>query len=175
MFNIKPFKISVSEELLNQIAKQINDYPWHLMPDGLDWSYGTNKAYLMELCDYWVKTFDWRKSEQELNKFCQFTTDIDEINLHFIYEKGIGENPTPLLISHGWPGSIAEFSKIIEPLTNPEKFGGNSNDSFDVIAPSLPGFGFSSAPKRPWGPRKTDEAFFFCCFFYFVYCLVNGV
>ena len=76
MFNIKPFKISVSEELLNQIAKQINDYPWHLMPDGLDWSYGTNKAYLIELCDYWVKTFDWRKSEQKLNKFCQFTTDV---------------------------------------------------------------------------------------------------
>lgn len=154
MSNIKLFNISISEEILNKIKKQVNDYPWHLMPDGLDWTYGTSKTYLKELCDYWTTTFDWRKSEQELNKFNQFTTSIDEMDIHFIHEKGIGENPTPLLISHGWPGSISEFLKIIEPLTNPKKFGGISSESFDVIAPSLPGFGFSSAPKRPWGLRK---------------------
>ncbi|MCP4937103.1 MAG: epoxide hydrolase 1, partial [bacterium] len=97
--------------------------------------------------------FDWRKQEELLNKFPQFTAKVDGIDIHYIHEKGSGPSPTPLLISHGWPGSVAEFQHIIEPLAHPQRFGGREEDAFDVIAPSLPGFGFSGRPSRPMGPR----------------------
>ena len=92
-----------------------------------------------------------------LNRFPQFKADVNGINIHFIHEIGSGSAPTPLLISHGWPGSIAEFMEIIEPLAHPERFGGNVEDAFTVIAPSLPGFGYSDRPPRPWGPRKMAD------------------
>jgi microsomal epoxide hydrolase len=129
------------------------------MPDDGGWAYGTSKAYLKSLCDYWVEEYDWRKAEAELNHFNHFTVEIDSINIHFIYEKGSRDASTPLLISHGWPGSIAEFKKIIEPLAHPERFGGKSEDAFDVIAPSLPGFAYSGQPPHPYGPRKMASIF----------------
>ena len=109
---------------------------------------------MKELCAYRVDHFDWRAQEAALNKFSQFVATVDGIDLHFIHEKGSGPNPTPLMISHGWLGSIAEFQQIIEPLTHPERHGLDPNLSFDVIAPSLPGFGYSGRPPHPWGPRK---------------------
>ena len=110
--------------------------------------------YLRELCAYWVNDFDWRAQEKRLNSFSQFIAPADDINMHFIYEQGSGDAPMPLMISHGWPGSVAEFLDLIEPLAHPERFGGDPSDSFTVIAPSLPGFGFSGRPPRPYGPRK---------------------
>ena len=104
--------------------------------------------------NHWINNFDWRKHEIELNKFSNFKTNVNEIEIHFIREKGSGENPTPLLLMHGWPGSVIEFLHIIEKLAHPERFGGNIEDSFDIIVPSLPGFGFSGKPSQPQGPRK---------------------
>lgn len=149
-----PFSISVPDDVLAHIKQRVASYPWHEMPDDGGWNYGTNMGYMRELCDYWVNTFDWRKQEAKLNEYPQFTVPIDGINMHYIIEKGSGSHPMPLLLSHGWPGSVAEFSKLIEPLAHPERFGGNIEDAFDVVVPSLPGFGFSGRPPRPYGPRK---------------------
>ena len=156
---IHPFRIDVPETDLQQIRSRVLAFPWHAIPQLEGWEYGSNLAYMRELCSYWVNEFDWRKQEDAINKFPQFKARIDGADVHFIYEKGSRANSEPLLISHGWPGSVTEFRNIIEPLAHPERFGGNIEDSFDVIAPSLPGFGFSSAPPRPWGPRKMAGIF----------------
>lgn len=149
----QPFKISVPEEDLADIRNRIAAFPWHEMPDDGGWGYGTNLDYMKNLCDYWLAEYDWRKHEEELNRFSHFRADVDGIDMHFIHEKGSGSAPMPLLISHGWPGSVAEFKNIVEPLAHPERFGGDLADSFDVIAPSLPGFAWSERPPRPYGPR----------------------
>jgi microsomal epoxide hydrolase len=151
---IKPFQFHVSDATLEDIRKRVADYPWHEMPDDGGWDYGTNMDYLRTLCDYWVNDFDWRAQEARINSFAQFTAPVDGIDMHFIAEQGSGPNPMPLMISHGWPGSVAEFYDLIEPLAHPERFGGDLEDAFTVIAPSLPGFGFSGRPPRPYGPRK---------------------
>ena len=111
------------------------------------------------LCTYWAEEYDWRKHEAEINRFSQFKAEIDDIDIHFIYEKGSGTNPKPLIISHGWPGTIVEFLDFIDLLAHPEKHGGKIEDAFDVVVPSLPGFGFSGRPPRPYGPRKMADVF----------------
>ncbi|MDC1132296.1 epoxide hydrolase [Candidatus Pelagibacter sp.] len=151
---IKPFKLDIPNKVLQEIYTKVKNYPWHEIPEDGGWEYGTNLEYMREISSYWAKDFDWRKHEIEINKFSNFTTVVEDIEIHFIHEKGSGSNPTPLLLMHGWPGSIVEFLHIIEKLAHPEKFGGNIEDAFDVIAPSLPGFGFSGRPSKPIGPRK---------------------
>ena len=151
---IKEFNINFTEKEISSIHQKIKEYPWSSISNLDGWDHGTNKTYLKELCDYWINNFDWRKHEIELNKFSNFKTNVNEIEIHFIREKGSNENSTPLLLMHGWPGSVIEFLHIIERLAHPEKFGGNIDDAFDVIVPSLPGFGFSGKPSRPIGPRK---------------------
>ena len=154
---IKEFNINFSDKEISSIYQKIKEYPWSSISNLDGWGHGTNKTYLKELCDYWISNFDWRKHEIELNKFSNFKTNVNETEIHFIREKGSGENPTPLLLMHGWPGSVIEFLHIIEKLAHPERFGGNIEDSFDVIVPSLPGFGFSGKPSQPQGPRKMAE------------------
>jgi len=156
---IKPFKVEISDKYLQNIYSKVKNYPWHEMPDDGGWNYGTNLDYMKEISKYWVEKFDWRKTEKEINKFKNFKSNIDGIDIHFIHEKGSGSNPKPLLLSHGWPGSILEFLHIIDQLAHPEKFGGKEEDAFDVIVPSLPGFGFSGRPSRPIGPRKMASIF----------------
>ena len=151
---IKYFKLNIPDKALQEIYTKVKNYPWHEMPDDGGWKYGSNLDYMKEISSYWVKDFDWRKHETEINTFSNFTTIVDDIEIHFIHEKGSGSNPTPLLHMHGWPGSVVEFLNIIEKLAHPEKFGGNIEDAFDVVAPSLPGFGFSGKPSKPMGPRK---------------------
>jgi pimeloyl-ACP methyl ester carboxylesterase len=151
---IKHFKVNIPDKVLEEIYAKVKNYPWHEMPNDGGWKYGSNLDYMKEISDYWVKDFDWRKHETEINKFSNFTTIVDDIEMHFIHEKGSGSNPAPLLLMHGWPGSVVEFLNIIEKLAHPEKFGGNIEDAFDVVAPSLPGFGFSGKPSKPMGPRK---------------------
>ena len=151
---IKPFKINIPDKTLVEIYTKVKNYPWHEMPDDGGWKYGSNLDYMREISNFWVNDFDWRKHEAEINRFSNFTTIVDDIEMHFIHEKGSGSNPTPLLLMHGWPGSVVEFLHIIEKLAHPEKFGGNTEDAFDVIVPSLPGFGFSGRPPKPIGPRK---------------------
>jgi len=156
---IKSYKVNIAEEVLNNIYKKVQKYPWHEMPDDGGWSYGTNLDYMKELSNYWVNKYDWKKTEEKINKFQNFKSNIDGIDIHFIYEKGSGTNPKPLLLSHGWPGSIVEFLHIIDKLAHPEKFGGKEEDAFDVVVPSLPGFGFSGRPSKPIGPRKIASIF----------------
>ena len=156
---IKEFNINFSDKEISSIYQKIKEYPWSSISNLDGWDHGTNKTYLKELCDYWINNFDWRKHEIELNKFSNFKTNVNESEIHFIREKGSSENSTPLLLIHGWPGSVIEFLHIIEKLAHPERFGGNIEDSFEVIVPSLPGFGFSGKPSQPQGPRKMAEIF----------------
>ena len=151
---ITDFNVNFTEKEISPIYQKIKDYPWNSIPDLEGWEHGTNKTYLKELCDYWINEFDWQKHEVEINKFQNFISNVDGIDIHFIKEKGTSPNSKPLLLMHGWPGSVIEFLHIINKLAHPEKFGGNEKDSFDVIIPSLPGFGFSGKPNKPIGPRK---------------------
>jgi len=154
---VKPFKLKIPNSLIQEIKDKVKKYPWHEMPNDHGWKYGTNLNYMKEISNYWVNDFDWNKHQEEINKFSNFTSKVEEIDIHFIHEKGSGTNPTPLLLMHGWPGSIVEFIHIIKKLAHPEKFGGNEDDAFDVIVPSLPGFGFSGRPSHPIGPRKIGK------------------
>ena len=156
---IRSFKINISNKIIKDINTKVANFPWHEMPDDGGWNYGTNLDYMKEISNYWVNKFNWRKMEEKINKFQNFKTNIDGIDIHFIHEKGSGSNPKPLLLSHGWPGSILEFLHIIDLLAHPEKFGGKEEDAFDVVVPSLPGFGFSGRPSRPIGPRKMASIF----------------
>ncbi len=153
------YTISAPDEILERIRARVAAYEWHEMPEDGGWTYGTNLDYMKELCEYWLEHFDWKEQEAALNHLSHFTAPVGDLDLHFIHEKGSGPSPLPLIISHGWPGSVVEFRDIIEPLAHPERFGGSINDAFDVVAPSLPGFGFSGKPKRPIGPRRVAELF----------------
>ncbi|MBT4092295.1 MAG: hypothetical protein HOE30_27715 [Deltaproteobacteria bacterium] len=151
-----PFNVSVSEKAIEYIKKRVTSYPWHEMPDDGGWDYGTNLDYMKELYDYWVNEYDWHKHEATINTFSHFKAPVSGIDMHYILEKGSGDQPLLLLISHGCPGSFVESLDIIEILAHPERFGGKEEDAFDVIVPSLPGFGFSGRPPHPYGPRALD-------------------
>ena len=154
---IKPYKVKISKKILQNIHSKVKNYEWHEMPDDGGWEYGTNLYYMKKFCKYWKNNFKWKNTEKKINNFKNFICNVDGIDIHFIHEKGSGIKPKALLLSHGWPGSIIEFLNIIDKLAHPEKFGGNKNDGFNVIVPSLPGFGFSGKPKRPIGPRKMSS------------------
>jgi microsomal epoxide hydrolase len=156
---IKEFNINFTKKEISLIYQKVKEYPWDSIANLEKWDHGTNKSYLKELCKYWITDFDWNKQETKLNKFSNFISTVDGNEIHFIKEKGSSPNSFPLLLMHGWPGSVVEFLDIIEKLAHPEKFGGDKKNSFDVIVPSLPGFGFSSKPTKPIGPRKMAEMF----------------
>ena len=146
MVGIEPFRIEVSDAVLKDLQDRLARTR---LPDEVPdtaWEYGTNLAYMRDLLDYWRTKYDWRKHEAELNRFKHFTTEVDGLKIHFIREEGRGPNPKPLLLAHGWPGSVYEFMEIIPMLTDPAAHGGEPRDSFTVIAPSLPGYGFSGHP-----------------------------
>lgn len=144
----EPFKINVPQAKLDEIMQRIRGYKFHDSPTDAGWKYGIDQTYLKKLVAYWRKDYDWRKTEREINRFPQFIAKIDGQNVHFIYEKGSGKNPQPLVLLHGFPYSFYSFLDVIEPLAHPERFGGNAEDGFDVIVPSLPGFAFSDAPQE---------------------------
>ncbi len=155
---IRPFTIDVPEAELDDLRRRLHDTRW---PDAEvvdDWSQGVPLAYVREVCRYWADDYDWRTSETALNRFDQFVTEIDGLDIHFIHHRSSNPDAIPLLITHGWPGSVVEFHKVIEPLTDPTAHGGVATDAFHVIAPSLPGFGFSGKPTRTgWGVEKIGE------------------
>lgn len=151
----RPFRIDIQEARLAQIRKRLADAQWPDIPEGTPWTYGCSAPELRALVDYWLTRYDWRAEESKLNRFPQFLARVDDYDLHFIHVKGAGPNPKPILITHGWPGSFVEFMKVIEPLTNPP----DPADAFSVVVPSLPGFGFSSKPKKPIGPRAMARLF----------------
>ena len=154
---VRPFSIAVPDEVLVDLRDRIarTRFPDEI---GTDWRYGTDLAYLKELLTYWGETFDWREEERRLNRFDQYTTRIDGLDIHFIHQRSSEANALPLLITHGWPSSIAEFAKIIGPLTDPVAHGGRAEDAFHVVAPSVPGFGFSDRPTAPgFGPDRIAD------------------
>jgi len=154
-----PFHLDVPKDRIAEIKARVAAYPWHEMPDDGGWNYGVNLDYMKEFCVYWVEEFDWYAQQDVINRFDHFTAPVDGVDLHFIHEMGSGPNPKPLIISHGWPGTVVEFLDFIDLLAHPERFGGDVEDAVDVVAPSLPGFGFSGRPPRPWGPRRMAAAF----------------
>jgi epoxide hydrolase len=155
---IRPFEIHVSDEAISDLKYRLANARLPAQIPGTGWEYGTNEQYLKELVDYWQTRFDWREQEAKLNSLDQFMTTIDGVPIHFIHQRSSNPDATPLMITHGWPGSIAEFRHIIGPLTEPQQYGGNAEDAFHVIAPSLPGFGFSGEPQeRGFNPERMAQ------------------
>lgn len=155
---ITPFRVEIPQSKLDDLARRLDQTRW---PDSLSdtkWQYGANLAYMKELTTYWRNQFDWRAQEKEMNSYNHFRMNLDGFNVHFIHERGSGPNPIPLMMIHGWPGTFWEMHRILPMLLDPEKYGGDPNDSFDVILPSLPGYGFSDRPSQPGmnGPRIAD-------------------
>ncbi|MCE7004230.1 epoxide hydrolase [Kibdelosporangium philippinense] len=146
---VRPFRIDISEEQLTDLRDRLARTRFAPALSGQDWTLGTPPGYLEELVEYWHTKFDWRAVEARLNELPQFLTEVDGQTVHFVHAKGVGPKPLPLLFSHGWPGSFYEVTKIIGPLTDPAAYGGDPADAFDVVAPSLPGFGFSPHPGTP--------------------------
>ena len=144
--NILPFKVDVPESKLQDLKARLDITRWPDEITGSEWDYGTNMAYLKELVEYWRTKFDWRAQEALLNNFSHFKAQVDGLGIHFIHEKGKGPNPIPLIVTHGWPGTFFEMHKIIPMLTDPASYGGDPVDAFDVVAPSMPGYGFSDHP-----------------------------
>ena len=153
--DVRPFKIHVDDSVLTDLRQRLarTRFPGEINTSS--WDYGTNLAYLKNLVSYWRDTYDWRAAERRLNQFDQFTTTIDGLDIHFVHQRSRNANAMPVVISHGWPGSFVEFTKIIPLLTDPAAHGGNAADAFHVVAVSLPGFGFSGKPtERGYGPER---------------------
>ena len=152
----RPFRVAVPKQQINRILARLRETQW---PDAIGtpgWSYGVSYQYLKDLTAYWTTRFDWRKVEERLNRYPQFMARIDDFDIHFLHVRGKGVRPLPIVLTHGWPGSVIEFLDAIGPLTDPAAHGGSAADAFDVVIPSLPGFGFSSKPKaNPAGPVTT--------------------
>ncbi len=156
---IKRFRIEVPEADLVDLRERLGRTRWPDQIDDTGWTLGTDTAYLRELCDYWQNEYDWRAEEKKLNAWDHFTTTIDGQNLHFVHARSKHENAFPLLITHGWPGSVNEFMKILPLLTDPEAHGGKAEDAFHVVCPSMPGYGFSGPTReRGWDPKRIAEA-----------------
>jgi microsomal epoxide hydrolase len=155
-----PFELHVNDDVLADLKARLTRVRWpDEVPDNR-WKYGTDLPYLKSLVEYWRDGYDWRKHEAKLNSFTQYKVKLAGIDLHFISEQGKGPAPMPLLLSHGWPGSVHEFYKILPMLTDPARFGGDPADAFTVIAPSLPGYAFSFTPNQPrFGVEQIADVF----------------
>jgi microsomal epoxide hydrolase len=152
---IRPYRIQASDDALRDLKERLARTRFPDEIDGAGWEYGTDLAYLKELVAYWRDGFDWRAAERRLNAFDQFTTTIDGVEIHFIHQRSRHPNAMPLALTHGWPGSVFEFTKIIGPLADPVGHGGGAEDAFHVVAISLPGFGFSGKPRdRGYSPER---------------------
>ena len=155
METITPFTIDIPDQQIEDLQKRIELTRWPEKECVDDWTQGIPLSYTKDLADYWANEYDWRQRETQLNRFTQFITNINDLDIHFVHQRSPHENAMPLLITHGWPGSIVEFHKVIEPLTDPTSFGGKAEDAFHVVCPTLPGYGFSEKPtKTGWGVEK---------------------
>ena len=149
----EPFRIQVPDAVLADLKARLANTRWPIEPKAPAWRYGADLAYVRSAIDYWQHKYDWRAAEAAMNKWPHYKADISGKKVHFLMEKGSGASPMPLLLTHGWPGSIVEFLDMIDPLAHPERHGGRNEDAFTVIAPSLPGYGFSDPPDAPITPR----------------------
>ena len=152
---IREFQIHADEEALVDLKRRLEQTRWPDAETPDDWSQGLPLAYAKELRDTWLNNYDWRAREAHYNRFPQFVTNIEGLDIHFIHRRSPVRNAAPLLMTHGWPGSVAEFHKVIDPLADPVAHGGTIGQAFHVVCPSLPGYGFSGKPTAPgWGVPK---------------------
>jgi microsomal epoxide hydrolase len=153
-----PFRVDIPQATIDRILHRVREAQWPDRLDATDWRYGANWDYMKALSEYWIKQFDWRKAEANLNRYPQFLARVGDYDIHFYHVKGRGPKPMPLILTHGWPGSVFEFLEAIGPLSDPASYGGSLDDAFDVVVPSLPGYGFSSKPNdKPIGRPTTAD------------------
>jgi epoxide hydrolase len=156
---IAEFRIEVADAELGDLRDRLGRVRWAERETVDDWSQGVPLVYLRELCDYWANAYDWRPTEARLNALPQFRTQIDGLAIHFLHVRSSLRDALPLVLTHGWPGSIIEFLEVIEPLTDPSAHGGDPGDAFHLVCPSLPGYGFSDKPTQPgWGIERIAAA-----------------
>jgi pimeloyl-ACP methyl ester carboxylesterase len=154
---VVPFRIDIPQADLDDLAQRLERTRWADVMDGAGWTYGADDDFMHDLIAAW-RSFDWRAREAELNRFPQFKARIDGEGVHFVHVRGRGPNPAPLILTHGWPSSFLEYLGLVGPLTDPAAHGGDPADAFDVIVPSLPGYGFSNRPTKPgMTPRRIAE------------------
>ncbi|HLZ05181.1 MAG TPA: epoxide hydrolase [Bradyrhizobium sp.] len=150
-----PFHIAVEDGILDDLKARLRNTRWPEAELVDDWSQGIPLKWIREICRYWAEDYDWRSREARLNRFAQFRAEVDALGVHFVHVRSPHADAMPLIITHGWPGSIVEFTKVIEPLTDPTAHGGNATDAFHLVCPSLPGFGFSDKPEiTGWGVER---------------------
>jgi epoxide hydrolase len=156
---ITPFRIDIPEADIEDLRQRLRQTRWPEPETVGDWSQGVPLAYLRELCEYWLESYDWRRCEESLNRIPQFHTEIDGVDIHFLHVTSPQPGALPLVMTHGWPGSVVEFRKVIGPLTDPVAHGGDTADAFDLVCPALPGYGFSGKPTEPgWGVARIADA-----------------
>ena len=155
---IRPFKIAISDDILNDLKQRLANTRWPEKETVKDWSQGIPLAYTQEVCDYWLNSYDWRTREALLNRYPQFMTELNGLDIHFIHARSPHPQARPLLMTHGWPGSMVEFQKVIGPLIDPVAHDGSAEDAFHVVCPALPGYGFSGKPNDTgWSIEKIAE------------------
>ncbi len=158
MSQVIPFEINIPDAQIDDLKERLARTRWPDAETVDDWSQGVPLAYMKEVCEYWRKDYDWVERERRLNRFPQFKTSLEGLDIHFIHVKSPEEDALPLVITHGWPGSIVEFQKVIGPLSDPVAHGGRAEDAFHVVCPSLPGYGFSDKPTGTgWGVEKIAD------------------
>jgi microsomal epoxide hydrolase len=157
---VTQFRIAFPRARINRIMAQLRDVEWPDAPEDADpWAYGASLPVMKDLVEYWRTQYDWSARQARMNQLPQFKARVEEYDLHFVHVPGSGSNPRPIVISHGWPNTFLEFIKVVDPLAHPEKHGGRVEDAFSVVVPSLPGYAFSSKPKRPIGAPTTARLF----------------
>jgi pimeloyl-ACP methyl ester carboxylesterase len=157
--SVVPFRVSVPDEQLADLRRRLTGTRWPEPETVEDWSQGVPLGWLRELCEYWVDGYDWRGCERRLNAFDQFSTEIDGLDIHFLHVRSPEPDALPMVMTHGWPGSVLEFLDVIGPLTDPVAHGGDAADAVHLVLPSLPGYGFSGRPRRAgWGVGRTAGA-----------------
>jgi len=156
---IRPFRVNVPEAELIELRRRINATQWPEREPVADQSQGVQLATMQKLARYWATDYAWRKVEARLDALQQFATEIDGLDIHFIHARSKHDNALPLIVTHGWPGSIIEQLKIVDPLTNPTAHGASASDAFHLVIPSMPGYGFSGKPTTTgWGPERIARA-----------------
>jgi pimeloyl-ACP methyl ester carboxylesterase len=157
--DITPFRVEIGEAQLVDLRERLARTRWPESETVQDWSQGIPLAYMQELCAYWEKSYDWRRAEAQLNAHPQFRASVDGLGIHFLHVRSPHEDALPLLMTHGWPGSVVEFLKVIGPLSDPTAHGGEASDAFHLVIPSLPGYGFSDKPATPgWSVEQIAVA-----------------
>jgi pimeloyl-ACP methyl ester carboxylesterase len=157
--NVEPFRVDVAEAELVELRERLRHTRWPEAELVDDWSQGVPLGYLQDLCRYWAEEYDWRARERRLNEVPQFQTEIEGLGIHFLHLRSSHPEALPLVLTHGWPGSVVEFLDVLAPLAEPSRFGVDAADSFHVVCPSLPGYGFSDRPTEPgWGIERIADA-----------------